>query len=491
MSPRLPRSRSARRTSRSAALAAALLLALAGAPAAQAAPGSEEFGPLPPHNPFTGPQGSATMHGDSGSSDATPLPGPGAGQLTSTRTALQSACPTVLVGSDGYPVALCTPILGQVPTVHLLDPATGRSLTSLKIAKGSLLGGVYAYLDDQDRLVAVDGERALLRIGHRRTAGGDWELYVARSLSLRDAVPEGDAVTGLSPDWQGRVWFATGGGTVGTADDATGTVRTLALPAGEQVANSISTAPEGTAVSTTHATYLLTAGADGTPRVAWRAPYDRGPARKPGQLSWGTGSTPTFFGPATGTDYVAYVDNASPTVSLQVRSTRTGDLVCDRPVLAQNGSGSENSPIGVGRSVFVASTYGYPYPKLPDGAGPSVPADARFRGGLSRVDVRADGSGCDLRWENDTRSSAVPTLSTADGLIHTVVRRPLIPGTDTTSLLDPYAYVQLDPATGREVRAHQLGVGSLFDTLQTVGNFAPGGVVYQGTITGVVRISAR
>lgn len=270
MPPRLPRSRSARRTPRATAFAAALLLALAGAPAAWAAPGPEEFGPLPPHNPFTGPQGSATMHGDSGSSDATPLPGPGDGPLTSTRTALQSACPTVLVGSDGYPVALCTPILGQVPTVHLLDPATGRSLTSLKIAKGSLLGGVYAYLDDQDRLVAVDGERALLRIGHRRTAGGDWELYVARSLSLRDAVPEGDAVTGLSPDWQGRVWFATGGGTVGTADDATGTVRTLALPDGEQVANSISTAPEGTAVSTTHATYLLTADADGTPRVAWR-----------------------------------------------------------------------------------------------------------------------------------------------------------------------------------------------------------------------------
>ncbi len=491
MPPRLPRSRSARRTPRATAFAAALLLALAGAPAAWAVPGPEEFGPLPPHNPFTGPQGSATMHGDSGSSDATPLPGPGDGPLTSTRTALQSACPTVLVGSDGYPVALCTPILGQVPTVHLLDPATGRSLTSLKIAKGSLLGGVYAYLDDQDRLVAVDGERALLRIGHRRTADGDWELYVARSLSLRDAVPEGDAVTGLSPDWQGRIWFATGGGTVGTADDATGTVRTLALPDGEQVANSISTAPEGTAVSTTHATYLLTAGADGTPRVAWRQAYDRGPGRKPGQLSWGTGSTPTFFGPTTGTDYVAYVDNASPTVSLQVRSARTGDLVCEQPVLTAGGSGSENSPIGVGRSVFVASTYGYPYPKLPEGAGPSVPADARFRGGLSRVDVRADGSGCDLRWENDTRSSAVPTLSTADGLIHTVVRRPLIPGTDTTSLLDPYAYVQLDPATGREVRAHHLGVGSLFDTLQMVGNFAPGGVVYQGTITGVVRISAR
>lgn len=114
------------------------------------------------------------MHGDTVSSDATPLTGPGTGSLTSRRVALQSACPTILVGSDGYPVALCPPILGQIPTVHLLDPSTGDSLAQLSIAKGSLLGGVY--LDNQNRMVAVDGDRTLLRIAHRRTASGGWEL---------------------------------------------------------------------------------------------------------------------------------------------------------------------------------------------------------------------------------------------------------------------------------------------------------------------------
>ncbi|WP_371479570.1 hypothetical protein [Kitasatospora sp. NBC_00315] len=472
---------------RAAVLSAAALLALAGAAPAQAVPA---FGPLPPHNPYAGPDGTATMHGDTGSSDATALPGPPPGPLTSDRIALRSACPTVLVGADGFPVALCTTIFGLVPTVHLLDPADGRSLAELPIAKGSLLGGVYAYLDDRDRLVAVDGDRDLLRIGHRRDAAGHWQLYVDSRLPLAGAVPDGDAVTGVSPDWQGRVWFATGGGVVGTADDRTGVVRTLALPAGEKIANSISTAPGGTAVATTHATYLLTAGADGAPAVAWRQPYDRGPGRKPGQLSWGTGSTPTFFGPRTGTDYVTVVDNAAPTVHLLVYRADTGVPVCSVPVLKAGGSGSENSPVAVGDTVLVASTYGYPYPKLPDDAGPAVPASADFVGGLTRVDVRADGSGCDPVWDTRTRSAAVPRLSTADGLIHTFLRLPVIPFTDLTSITDPYFYAEIDPRTGATVRTAYVGATSLFDTLQMVGSIAPGGVVYQGTTTGVLRVTA-
>lgn len=470
--------------SRAAVISAAALLALS-----VAAPARADV--LPPANPYAGPDGTATMHGDTESSDATALPGPGPGPLTSHRTALASACPTVLDGSDGYPVALCTTIFGLTPTVHLLDPSTGDSIAQLAIAKGSLLGGVYAYLDNADRLVVVDGNDDLLRIGHRKAADGSWQLYVDSSLSLAGAIPAGDSVVGISPDWQGRVWFATGGGVVGTADDRTpgGTVRTLALPAGEQVANSISTAPAGTLVATTYATYLLTAAADGTPQISWRQAYDRGPGRKPGQLSWGTGSTPTFFGPATGTEYATIVDNAAPTAHLLVYRTDTGAQVCSVPVLLAGGSGSENSPIGAGDSVFVASTYGYPYPKLPASAGPSVPASASFEGGLSRVDVRPDGSGCDLKWDNTVRSAAVPRLSLGDHLIHTVIRNPVIPGTDLTSILDPYSYAEIDPETGKVVRTRFLGAGFVFDTLQMVGTIAPGGVVYQGTTTGVLRIS--
>ncbi|MFG2589852.1 hypothetical protein [Streptomyces sp. NPDC048438] len=480
-----------RRVSRRRTLGALLAALALGCAVPASAVSAASFGPTPPHNPFAGPDGTATMHGDTGSSDTTPLAGPGAGTLTSSRTALASACPTVLVGADGYPVALCTPIFGQVPTVHLLDPDDGSSLASLKLTKGSLLGGVYAYIDHQDRLVVADGSRSLLRVGHHRDGEGDWSLRIDRSLSLASAIPEGDAVTGLSPDWEGRVWFATGGGVVGTADDTTGTVKALSLPAGERVANSISTAPEGTAVTTTHATYLLTAEG-GTPTIRWRKEYDRGSARKPGLLSWGSGSTPTFFGPAEGTEYVAVVDNADTAANLKVYRTADGSDVCSVPVLrAANGPGSENSPVGAGRSVFVAGTYGYPYPAVPEGTGTSVPSSADFAGGLTRVDVRADGSGCSLVWDNALRSAAVPKLSTADGMLHTVVRDPLIPGTEGTSLLDPYRYVQIDPGSGRITRSTNVGVGSLYDTLQMAGTIAPDGAYLQGTVTGVLRIAAQ
>lgn len=470
------------------ALLAALVMSCAGS-ASAVSPAS--YGPTPPHNPYAGPDGTATMHGDTGSSDTTPLAGPGAGTLGSTRTALASACPTVLVGSDGYPVALCTPIFGQVPTVHLLDPQDNSSLTTLKLTKGSLLGGVYAYVDHQDRLVVADGSRSLLRVGHHRDSSGGWRLTVDRSLSLTSVISEDDAVTGLAPDWKGRVWFATGSGVVGTADDSTGTVRALTLPAGERVANSISTAPGGAAVTTTHATYLLNT-VDGTPRIVWRKAYDRGTARKPGLLSWGSGSTPTFFGPGTGTEYVAIVDNADSAANLKVYRTADGSDVCSVPVLrAANGPGSENSPVGAGRSVFVAGTYGYPYPAVPEGAGDSVPTSADFAGGLSRVDVRADGTGCSLIWDNALRSAAVPKLSTADGFLHTVVRDPLIPGTKGTSLLDPFRYVQIDPANGQVARSGNVGVGALYDTLQMAGTITRDGAYLQGTVTGVLRITAQ
>ena len=147
-----------------------------------------------------------------------------------------------------------------------------------------------------------------------------------------------------------------------------------------------------------------------------------GRPQKPGQLSWGSGSTPTFFGPNTGGDYLTLIDNADNKVNLMVVRVANGGLVCKTPVLTSGGPGSENSPIGAGRTVIAASTYGYPYPAVPDDAGPAVPPTAPFTGGMTRVDVRADGTGCDVIWDSAVRSAAVPKLSLADA------RSPPSPG---------------------------------------------------------------
>ncbi|WP_433665575.1 hypothetical protein ACQPW1_00590 [Nocardia sp. CA-128927] len=463
-------------------LAACSTALLTAGPAAATGP----WGPLAPPNPYLGPLGTSTMHGDAGSSDATPLAGPGVGAASVSAYPLASACPTLLEGSDNLVAALCTAIVGQAPTVQLIDPASpgpvGHSLASLQLTKGSLLGGVYAYLDNNDRLVVVDGGNRLLRVGHARDAAGRWRLASEQVADLSAVIPVGDNVTGLVPDWAGNIWFATGKGVVGLVTPS-GAAVTVTLPADEQVANSISAAPSGRiAIATTHALYELHADSSGRPEILWRAAYQRGAARKPGQLSWGTGSTPTYFGPNTGADYLTIVDNADGQVNALVFRSGTGQLVCSQPVLTKGRAGSENSPVGIGRSLFVASTYGYPYPAVPAGAGPAVPPTAPFTGGMTRVDV--DDNGCHTVWENTVRSAAVPHLSTADAAVYTVTRL----GLDTTTPLDGYAFTVIDPDTGAVTASRPLPGTIVDDPLQTSPLITHGRQVLQGTVTGILRV---
>jgi hypothetical protein len=487
------------------ALAACLLLLALTATRSAAS----EFGPLPPTNPFTAANGAATMHADSESSNASPYPGPGTGTQVAVPNELAAACPTLLQGSDRMPVALCTSIAGRNPIVYLLDPATGGTLASLSLPAGNLFAGVYAYIDQENRVVLFNAEGDLLRIGHHESAG-TWSLSIDSSIPAAAALAARCAslcggVVGIAPDWDGRVWFVTADGVAGYVEPASGAVKTIALGSGEQVANSISTAPEGTAIATDHALYLLTAKKKG-PKVLWRYAYERGPARKPGQLSHGTGSTPTFFGPEDGTRYLTILDNASPAEHLLVFDTwarfhlrrRTGaytykvaktpQLACDLPALTPGPSGSENNPVGSGRSVFVASTYGYPYPSLPEGAEPSQPETAPFDGGVERIDLDQDGSGCTARWQDEVHSAAVPRLDVANGILYTVQDSdPLEP--DGTGLADSYGEDAIDAATGQVFHQTPLGATYAFNTLQLAPTIVPGEVMYQGTVTGILRIA--
>jgi hypothetical protein len=452
-----------------------------------AAQAAAAWGPLAPPNPFMAPLGLASLHNDSESSDAGPLPGPGAHLNVIFGYPLLAACPTIMQGTDGLVLALCTTDLGQNPTIILIDPG-GRvpvfvPLAKLQVAKGSLLGGVYAYLDNNNQVVMIDGGNRLLRIAHAEDGPlGSWKLIVTESTDLSGAIPAGDNSVGLVPDYAGNVWFATGNGVVGVVKPGGG-VTTLQLPAGEQVANSISSAPSGrVAVATSFALYELNLDNAGNPQILWRAAYDRGPARKPGQLSWGTGSTPVYFGPTTGADYLTMVDNASPQVHALIYQSGTGQLVCQQPVLTQGGPGSENAPIGIGNSVFVSSTCGYPYPAVPAGAPPAVPATAPFVGGMTRVDV--DNPGCHTVWETKVRSAALPHLSTADGLLYTITRI----GCAKTTPLDIFAYGVIDASTGALLWEQPKSATILSDPLQTPTMVLMDHRIMQGNLTGLGRI---
>lgn len=445
---------------------------------------TQPYGPNAPADPAMGAPGTATMHADAASSDSTPLPGPGAQSVSVKKVGLKSACPSILTGTDDMPVAVCTKISNRTPYVHLLDPSTGESLVSKKLVRSKssdLAGGIYSYLDPKNRLVLVNAAGYLLRIAHKQSPSGKWRLIVVRKHQIGYS-----NVVGIVPDYKGRVWFATAtgnspaaGAVVGYFNPKNRRTVTRSLPAGEQVANSISASPVGVAIASTYGQYMFRAAPKNRIVQLWRKPYDRGPARKPGQLSWGTGATPTFFGPKTGAEFLTITDNAAPQENLLVYRAKTGRLVCSVPILGTDNSGTENSPIGSGRNVFIASTYGYPYPKSAT-TGPSSPATAAFVGGMQRIKVKRGGKGCRSVWSNEVRSTAVPRLSLADGLIYTV----------SLTSNGRYKYTTIDPKNGVVQSSAKIG-RARFNTLQMVGTIASDQVLYQGTITGLVRVTPR
>ncbi|MGC5259239.1 hypothetical protein ACPXCG_23095 [Gordonia sp. DT218] len=477
----------------SAVLVAALLTwGLLGS-AADAAPAA------PSPSTGVGPTGTSLMHGDLWSTDSTPFPGPGRGARLAASSVPGGACAATFIGHDGLPVSLCTQFVGTVatnrparsapgagpptvavPTVTLFDPATAAPRARLQLAKGGLLGGVYGYLDDRDRVVVADGSGAILRVAHRKTARG-WQVYVADRIDVAKHIPAGDAITGLAPDFSGRVWFATTHGVVGTVDKARN-VRSMHLPRGEELGNGLSIRADGASVLTTHALYEMRANANGVPRVVWRRAYDRGTARMPGQLTWGSGTTPTYFGPG-GDGWVAIVDNARRP-QLIVYDSDTGSTVCRMPAFDRSGQGTENSPMAWGDSLVIPSTYGYQYPPMAV-TGPSVPANAPFVGGSTRVDVSAQG--CRRIWENNDRIATLPHLSRADGLIHALGYGPYVPG--AVQQLGPVDYVATDFATGRRVRTLKVGDAPIDEPLELTGTIARDGTMWQATLGRMLKIA--
>ncbi|WP_232017206.1 hypothetical protein [Gordonia insulae] len=432
-----------------------------------------------------GPTGTSLMHGDLWSTDSTPFPGPGRTARLSASSVPGGACAATFIGRDGMPISLCTQFVGgspvnvAVPTVTLFDPRTAAPVARLQLAKGGLLGGVYGYLDDRDRVVVADGSGAILRVAHRRSGSGH-RLYVDDRVDVSRHIPADDAITGLAPDFDGRTWFATTRGVVGTVG-SDGGVRSTHLPQGEELGNGLSVRAAGASIITTHALYEMRAGADGTPEVVWRRTYDRGSARRPGQLTGGSGTTPTYFGPG-GDGWVAIVDNATRP-HLIVYDSDTGSTVCRMPAFVRSGQGTENSPMAWGSSLVIPSTYGYQYPPMAV-SGPSVPADAPFVGGATRIDV--SGQGCRRVWENGDRIATLPRMSRADGLIHALGYGPYVPG--AIQQAGPIYYVATDFATGERVRTLRVGTGPVDEPLELTGTIARDGTLWQATVGRMLKI---
>ncbi|TGB14587.1 hypothetical protein E2651_05640 [Streptomyces sp. MZ04] len=99
-------------------------------------------------------------------------------------------------------------------------------------------GGAYSYLDNEDRLVLADSRQHIVRLAHEQTADGSWRFVVDKDWDLTEHVPhdcvtwsnlypsgECDPVTSVMPDWEGRIWWVTRQGRVGTVDPESGDIR--------------------------------------------------------------------------------------------------------------------------------------------------------------------------------------------------------------------------------------------------------------------------
>lgn len=181
------------------------------------------------------------------------------------------------------------------------------------------------------------------------------------------------------------------------------------------------------------------------------------------------------------------VDNSEP-INVLILETLTGRLLCKHPIFLTSGSGSENSPIGIDSSVFVTSTYAYPYPALPPDAGKSVPSNGEFTGGLTRIDIDETTSTCYTVWTNENfRSAALPKLSIPNNVIYTFERsNPW--RKSATSIFDSYYFVVIEPSTGKIISRQYVGFSSLFDTIQQAGLITREGHFYQGILFGVSHI---
>jgi hypothetical protein len=463
--------------------------------------------PVPAQNPFMATNGRNGMHGDSWGSGTHPYSGPLGRdpQVTSEQIApLGGECATATFDAAGRLITVCGTFQGF--KLKLLDPHTLATLAEYQLPQRSSTveaitrldfekifkdtsGGAYFYLDNLDRVVLADSRHHILRIAHRLAADGSWAFVVDNDWDLSGVVPHDciswtnlfpsgtcDPVTSVMPDWQGRIWWVTRLGRVGTVDPGTGAIHSMQL-AGEEIQNSFSVAEDGVSIVSDHALYSFRAAADGTPVVQWRQTYDRGTGTKPGSVNQGSGTTPDLFGDG----YVAITDNADDRMHVVVYR-RGNDVpdgqreVCRIPVFGSGQSTTDNSLITWGNSLVVENNYGYENLT-------SLTFGRSVVGGATRIDVRKDGSGCDTVWQSAVRSpSVVPKLSSANGLLYFYEKEPNALG------IDAWYLTAVDFRTGAIRWKKLTGTGPAYDNNWAPITIGPDGTAYIGVFNGIVAV---
>ncbi|CAH0992086.1 hypothetical protein SIN8267_02201 [Sinobacterium norvegicum] len=458
-----------------------------------------------PDHPYMAAAGLNAMHSDGYSSDVHARGPLGNNVQLRSRVGTKmpgGQCATLTFDSEHRLVALCAAISGF--NIHLIEPRSLELLAEYNLPirpssydalinrdKSYIMedsSGAYFYLDEQDRVVMAASDQTIRRIAHRQDDSGQWQFVLENSWDLSGEVPfncttltdwspqgECDPITAVMPDHDGFIWWVTRHGRLGTLNPETGKVVASRLP-GEEIQNGFSVAEDGVYIVSDHAMYRFYADQDGQPQTGWREEYDRGSSRKVGTINQGSGTTPTLLGD----DYVTITDNADGKMNVVVyqrQQSFKGDReVCAVPLFDDGHSVTDNSMIGFNRTIILENNAGY-------SSAYEQKDWATAGGGISRIDIREDNSGCDVIWTSPVHSpSVVPKLSADNGLAYFYSFTPQPDGENAWYL------TALDVETGKTQFQVLTGIGSNFDNNWAPLTLAPDGTAYVGTFKGLVAI---
>jgi hypothetical protein len=457
-------------------------------------------------NPFLAAGTNGTMHGDGGQSDTHLAAGPFSGPLeVRSRRAgngLPRQCSTFVYRSDGKPIVMCGGLSGF--RMILLDPDSLKALAhfdlpvrpssfeamvkrDMGIMMNDSSGGAYLFLDHEDRLVFANSQWVVQRLVAKQ-AGSGWSFAVDQQWDLKPYVPhdcfnwnnwfptgECDKVTTVMPDHQGRYWWTTRGGRVGTLDPKTGKVAVIRLK-GEEIQNALAMDGRAIYVLSDHAQYALTTDASGKPVQLWRSAYDRGTRRKIGSINQGSGTTPTLLGDK----WITFADNADGRINIVVLRRSDGSRICAVPVFKDGASATDNSMIGWGRSIILENNAGFT-------SAYEQKDWTAIAGGVVRVDVRADEKGCDTIWTSPLKvPSVVPKLSAANGIAY-FYSFDLVKNEEGKQTQEWFV-VGLDFKTGKQMLKIPTGRDRAYDNNWASLSISPSGDLFVGVTGGLVQV---
>ena len=451
-------------------------------------------------NPYMG-KGDSNIHHDCYNTDSTDeiLPLAIYPEINvSYETVNANASPAIFFDSYGHAVV---PLKGglAIRDINAEETATqGAFIPAKQDGGGYVIQSSYSFVDESNRLVCPTSNNHVLMLKTTDESGNvlpefqkvlDVDIKAVAEAALGKTLDQ--KLLSVVFDYEGNLWFATGGfriyperkqqGAVGYISreaidtilngkeaDLANAVFVYELTPGEGAENGISASKEGAVILTNQSCYLFRAE-NGVKKV-WGTPYESAGAKDSkegdettgGGLAWGSGCSPSLS-----PDLVMFTDNQN-LVNLVALDMKTGEKVASHPVideLPENVQVSvENSAIvyddGEGTvSTVVCNWFGAGSANLAKADNDSSiqsyeniydmnwlkQGNKMIMPGVERVDTIKTKDGYEMKsiWcRDDIRDTSMMKLSTATGYIYGYVQ-------DVESGM--WQYIILDFETGKTV----------------------------------------